>query len=122
MTVFGWLFLGHFVADWLLQNDWMALGKRDSLFTQPGLAHYTIYTAVILSIFALTAPSYTDFSPLFVVASIVFISHWLIDGTDLAQRWMRCFGQRDQTMVRVIIDQTFHLLVLGMLATWCIRQ
>lgn len=100
MTVFGWLFLGHFVADWLLQSDWMALGKRGGLLTKPGLAHYAVYTIVIIwPIFAFATPACAALPSLSAVAVIVFLSHWVIDGADLAHQWMRCFGQRDQVMV-----------------------
>jgi hypothetical protein len=51
------------------------------------------------------------------VNTFVFLSHWLIDGTNLVQQWMRWVGQRDQVMVRVVIDQTLHLLVLAIATT-----
>ena len=43
MTMFSWLLLGHLLGDWLLQNDWMAQGKRQGFFTLAGLIHFTIY-------------------------------------------------------------------------------
>lgn len=120
MSVFGWLILGHFVADWILQNDWMALGKTKGLLAAAGFTHYLVYTATILIFLAIATPNCATTAPLFMITLVVFLSHWLIDGGNLAWRWMQCFGQRDQTMVRVVIDQTFHLLVLGGIVSVCL--
>lgn len=120
MNLFTWLLLGHFVADWLLQSDWMAIGKRRGLLTLPGLVHYLVYTAVLLLILALVAPHCRTPIHLITNGTLIFISHWIIDGANVVQWWMRAAGQRDQTMVRVMVDQTFHLLVLGGVSVWCL--
>lgn len=118
MNLFGWLILGHFVADWLLQSDWMALGKRQRFFALPGLVHYAIYTLVILLILYFSSTYLASIASTAIVGAIVFISHWLVDGTDLVRYWMRLLGQRHQLMVYIVIDQTLHLLLLGVLLTW----
>lgn len=118
MNLFGWLILGHFVADWLLQSDWMALGKRQHFFALPGLVHYAIYTLVILLILYFSSPYLDSIASTAIVGAIVFVSHWLVDGTDLVRYWMRLLGQRHQLMVYIVIDQTLHLLLLGVLLTW----
>lgn len=60
------------------------------------------------------------------VALFVFFSHWLIDGTNLVAFWMRLFGQRPQAMVAIVIDQTLHLVLLGVVALFltqsCLRS
>ncbi len=43
------------------------------------------------------------------------MSHWLIDATNVVQTWMRFYGQSDREMVRIMVDQTLHLLTLGLL-------
>lgn len=117
MSIFDWLIIGHFVGDWLLQNDWMALGKTSGLRSINGLVHYLVYTVTIALVLAIV--TYTHIAPtvFLICVSITFISHWIIDGGNLAARWMRFFGQRNQTMVRVVIDQTFHLCILGIITT-----
>jgi hypothetical protein len=115
MGIFAWFILAHLLGDWLLQNDWMALGKRQGLFTWAGVSHCTIYTGAILAGLGVSA-GLTLQPPLWAIISlVVFLSHWLIDTTNLVQGWMAVIGQRNQTMVRVMVDQTLHLLVLGLL-------
>jgi hypothetical protein len=50
------------------------------------------------------------------VGLVVFVSHWLIDATNLVQKWMHFYGQSDRELVRVMVDQTLHILTLGLLA------
>ena len=117
MNTFSWLLVGHLVGDWLLQNDWMARGKRQGLFTWAGVAHFAVYTAAIMSLLWLFDEGLR--SPLFYlrVSLIVFISHWLIDATRIVEGWMQFYHQgQDNEMVRVVVDQTLHLLVLAVLA------
>jgi hypothetical protein len=116
MNIFAWFILGHLLGDWLLQSDWMALGKRQGLFTRAGLAHYIVYTLSILIVLYISNDIPLTLPTLLLISLIVFISHWLIDATNLVEVWMAAAGQRNQIMVRVMVDQTFHLLVLALLA------
>ena len=116
MNIFAWFILGHLLGDWLLQSDWMALGKRQGLLTRAGLAHYTIYTLSILIMLHFSNDIQLTLPTLWLFSLIVFVSHWLIDSTNLVEGWMAFAGQRDQMVVRIMIDQTFHLLVLALLA------
>lgn len=118
MNTFSWLLIGHLVGDWLLQNDWMAANKQRHLFTKAGMSHFTIYTiALALALYiatrgntqTITLPRYLLFS------LIIFVSHWLIDATAFAKRWARLTSQSDLPMVNVMVDQTFHLLVIAAL-------
>ena len=53
-----------------------------------------------------------------VVTGWYFISHWLIDGFQLAARWGAIAGQSSTYFVRIVVDQTFHLLVTAALLEW----
>ncbi len=135
MNLFGWLVLGHFIGDWLLQNDWMAIGKKRHFFALAGLVHYLLYTATILLVLhwvhdprlpiAILSPFVIKVL-MVLVALFIFFSHWLIDGTNLVAAWMGLFGQRPQAMVAIVIDQTLHLVVLGVVALFltqsCLRS
>jgi hypothetical protein len=122
MNLFFWLVLGHLVGDWMLQSDWMALGKRQHFFSPAGLVHYLTYTATISAILAIDASSGVTFQAWLGFTVSVFLSHWLIDGTQVVQGWMHYLGQRDQTLVRLMVDQTLHLLTLALLCElWLVR-
>ena len=116
MNTFDWLMMGHFVGDWLLQNDWMAKGKKRRLFNLAGLAHLAAYTTTVVGAFWFSGVR--DRQPAFYLAlgAIVLVSHWLIDATRLVERWMRFYRQSDLEVVRLMVDQTLHLLVLAALA------
>ncbi|MBN1484557.1 MAG: DUF3307 domain-containing protein [Chloroflexia bacterium] len=88
-----WLLLAHLLGDWVLQNDWMANGKKRGLFTLAGLVHYSIYTTAIL--LGLWLGGVRARGPAFYLAigGATFVSHWLLDGTDAVERWMRFFRQ-----------------------------
>lgn len=70
--------VGHFVGDYLLQNQWMAIGK--SMKGKPGhiacTVHVLLYTLAVALITGL-------WNPLFLAA--VAIPHWLIDRWSLAK-------------------------------------
>ncbi len=118
MTTFTWLFLGHLVGDWMLQNDWMAQNKQKHLFTVPGMTHFVIYTICIVGAVLFCVDGPHSATSILNITLIVFISHWLIDATNLAQLWAKLFQQSDLLMVRVAVDQCFHLLVLAFLVAY----
>jgi hypothetical protein len=51
-----------------------------------------------------------------VLSALVFVSHWLVDATNAVERWMRFYRQSELTMIRVMVDQTVHVLVLVLVA------
>lgn len=116
MNTFIWLLLGHLLGDWVLQSGWMARDKRLGIVTWAGTVHFVIYTATILV--ALWLAHRRPIAPEVFLASglLIFASHWLIDATGLVRHWMRIYGQGDGESVRLVVDQTLHLLVLGLVA------
>ena len=116
MTVFIWLVLGHLVGDWVLQNDWMAKGKTTGLVNRAGLTHFAIYAASVLAALWLSGWHNRlgiNFLP---IGLGVFATHWLIDAGRLAERWMQLYRQSNLEVVRLMVDQTLHLLVLAGIA------
>ena len=101
-----------------MQTDWMAQGKKKGLVTFAGWTHFALYTVTILGAFWLSGARGKP--PAFYVAlgTIVFLSHWLIDSTRLVERWMQFYRQSNLEVVRLMVDQTLHLLVLAALAVW----
>jgi hypothetical protein len=121
MNLFNWLLLGHLIGDWVLQSDWMAAGKKRGLLNGSGLAHVCVYTAAILG--ALWCAGLGAERPLSwpVTGAVVLLSHWLLDTLDVAQHWLRHVLQSEKEPVRVVVDQTLHLMVLAVLSVWLVR-
>ena len=116
MDLFSWLLVGHLVGDWLLQNDWMAEGKQSGLASWPLTVHCLTYTVTVCVAVLLGAS--VSGGLLVGAAAILFISHWLIDGGNLAQRWGRLTRQSNTSLVRTGVDQTMHVAVLAGIAAW----
>jgi hypothetical protein len=122
MSAFSWLLIGHLVGDWLLQNHWMSTGKKRNLFNLPGIAHFLIYTAAIMVVLQLASPKNMSLASYLLVGVVILISHWAIDTLDAAERWMRFYRQSDVAVVRLVVDQTLHLLVLVLLIVSIIER
>jgi hypothetical protein len=116
MNTFTWLVIGHLGGDWLFQNDWMARGKLQGVFARAGFVHYVVYTATVLA--ALGFSSHWNMKPggVMIAGLLLFVTHWAIDSLDAANRWMRLFRQSNKEVVRLVVDQGLHLLVLVMLS------
>lgn len=113
MELFTWLLVGHLVGDWLLQNDWMAKGKKQGLVTLAGMSHFIVYTLIVAATlwWALLGTDYSLLDFLLRVI-IIFVSHWLIDATSIVQIWMKLLQQSNLLVVQMMVDQIFHILVL----------
>ena len=73
----GWMLVltaKHIVADFFLQNTWMALGKDQKTgWALPLLAHCLIHLAVAMALILIIAPRF------WFVAVIDFVIHLLVD-------------------------------------------
>lgn len=116
MNLFTWLVIGHLIGDWLFQNDWMARGKKRALVTAEGMLHFTIYTLAVMFTFLIGGGGSAGLPLFLFVTAIIFCSHWYIDATDVVGNWVHLMHQTDIPMVRIMVDQTFHLLVLAGIA------
>ena len=116
MDTFNWLVIGHLVGDWLLQNDWMAQGKKRGFFTTAGLVHYTIYTLAVVAFLWLSPQDTVGLGIYLIVGGIIFFTHWIIDSTRIVEYWIQTFKQSNISIMRIMVDQTFHILVLALIA------
>ncbi len=117
MTIFTWLVLGHLIGDWMLQNDWMARDKRGRWWSNQCIIHCLVYSITILVVAWLSSGRALTLEQVYLLFSIIFFSHWLIDGFNLASHWGRIVNQTQNESVRIVVDQTMHLLVLGVMAS-----
>ena len=94
--------LGHLVGDYLLQTNWMALGKKSK--TLPCIVHCLIWTACVsLSIFPelLTAAATSNVKTAFVF-SLLFLSHFILDGYNIIEWWLGLIKSRSwRSMTRI---------------------
>ena len=105
LTPFERGFLAHLVADWLLQNDWMATNKFN--LRHPATWVHALIHAILLGI-ALG----------WLGGLVLTIVHILID-TRVPLNWWRGFFQQTSdgpyaVVTAVWADQVLHLLAIGL--------
>ncbi len=96
--------IGHLVGDFLLQNSWMAYGKKERWL--PLLSHTLIYTGCISLA--------TGWKP--GALAVVAAAHLVLDGTDLMRLYnARIKGEAPAPWLDIATDQALHLVVLFLL-------
>ena len=104
MTLFEKGLVAHLVADWILQNDWMALNKT-SLRHPAAWTHASIH-AVCLGL-ALGWPA----------GLVLGFIHLLIDTRVPVAWWIRVFKKSSQApeagSIAIWLDQTLHIVCIA---------
>lgn len=104
MTPFERGLVAHLVADWLLQNDWMAVNKTN-LRHSAGWVHAFVH-AVLLGL-ALG----------WLGGVVLGILHLLIDTGRPINWWVRVFKKCDAapqaTLIRIWTDQVLHIALIA---------
>lgn len=104
-VVYGWL--AHLIADWFLQNDYMAVNKVDPRHPA-GYIHAGIHTLIQIPILG------------FKRALVVGVLHWLIDLRTALTKWKQIFRQSIDGPVAMHVaiweDQVAHLSVIAAVA------
>ena len=104
MSPFSWLIMGHLVGDFLFQNRWMAERKRYDLLA---LALHSLIYTVAVGLFSL------GFGGLSISQVLVlFLSHFFLDKRFFVEWWTKNITDSSETWISIVVDQTFHLLVL----------
>lgn len=107
LIVFGWV--AHKIADWLFQNDWMQ--NKTNLKHPAGYVHASIHA---ISMYVAGFPWWA--------AIIIGITHLLIDTRKLVEWFMKITKKTNIPVVRLENDQTFHLVVIVIMAFICGRN
>ena len=96
--------LAHFIGDFLLQNDWQALGKKNSSVVCT--VHVTLYIIPFL---------FTDLDGLQIF--LIFIQHWAQDRSSFVSWWCRSMGSFQSELRHdslpwghFVVDQVFHFI------------
>lgn len=99
--------VGHLVGDYLLQNDWMALGKKKSSFICA--VHCALWT------WAVCFFGWVE-NPLVMVA--LFLTHFLQDRTGVVVWWMHLIGQKQfatgplAPWSIIVVDNVWHIVTI----------
>ena len=107
-----WAIVIHLIADWLLQNDWMALHKTN-LRHPAAWVHSGIHTVALLLVFPWWA------------ALLTGLSHLLIDTRIPVHWWMenvkRMHEGPQRFTVELWVDQVFHITALAVVVLLLLR-
>jgi hypothetical protein len=103
-NLFIYALLAHLIADWMLQNESMALNK--TIFLHPsGLIHAGIHVALFMLIFPIH------------IALLLGVSHYIIDMRFLLREWRKRFRQTTTGLyaphVEIWQDQVLHIICVG---------
>lgn len=99
--------VGHLVGDYLLQNDWMALHKKQSSFR----------CAVHCALWTLTVCAFAGWWHVG-VAGLLFIAHFSQDRTNVIAWWMDTVGQKQfrtgpcAPWSIIVVDNVWHIVTL----------
>jgi hypothetical protein len=109
LTLFERALVAHLIADWLLQNDWMALNKTN-LRHPAGYVHASIH-GILLGL-AL------DWRAGVVLGAL----HLLIDTGRPLGWWLRVFKKCEASphvvWIRIWTDQALHFVTLAAWVAW----
>jgi hypothetical protein len=124
--------IGHIVGDYILQNNWMALNKKNSVMA--ALVHCIVYTvAICVSIYQTLLQQ--SIERIIIVAILVFLSHVVLDYTDLVdsflhairgRSWKRSFDLASKqvnqniasaiiaytAIVQTVVDNALHIIMM----------
>ena len=100
--------VGHLVGDYLLQNDWMALNKKQKSF--PCLIHCSIWTASVCV--------FSGWHSLQVISAL-FLPHFLQDRTQVIKFWMTKINRQQKfteppmsPWSLIVVDNVWHILTI----------
>jgi len=136
--LFVLLLFGHLFGDYLFQNDWMALNKKDRW--DACIIHCMLYTSIIV-IFLLPLVYNFDVIKSCLLYGGIFLSHIVLDRTHLIDRWFRFtrgrswkrlgtfYAKKEKELediarvvftaiVQTVADNAIHLLLMFF---WCWR-
>lgn len=115
MNALTYAIIGHLVGDYLLQNDWMALYKKQSDFRCA--VHCAIWTACVCGAVGWSAP---------VVIGILFATHYAQDRTQVVAWWMDAIGQKQfrtgmcAPWSTIVVDNVWHILTIALVARFLV--
>lgn len=118
MTIFEGLVLAHLLGDWLLQTEWQAENKQQSWTALS--VHLLIYHAVVLGVVMLGF-GLRGLPVLWVMIVLIF-THAMLDRRTILLWLMKVLRltvkRAPERWMRIAVDQSLHLLLLGIAAVY----
>ena len=105
--------IGHLVGDYLLQNEWQAKNKK-----LPGFMGW-LACLVHCSLWTLSVLFFTGWWSL-KLGILVFLSHIVLDRTNLVVWYMRVAGKGKDFWLCVVCDNVIHLVFLWLIARYAV--
>lgn len=118
VEIFAVFAVCHLVGDFALQTEWQARQKRGGLGSDPTarralVSHVTTYTLAFVPALIWLWDSIG--AATLAVAAVIFATHLIQDDGRLIDSYMRVVKNttaEGRTLVAVMVDQTFHMLLL----------
>ena len=118
VEIFAVFAVCHLVGDFALQTEWQAQHKRGGLGPDPTsrralLAHVTSYTLAFVPAVIWLWDSIG--AGALAVAAVIFVTHLIQDDGRLIDEYMRRVKHtttKERPLVAVMVDQTFHGVLL----------
>lgn len=99
-----WGIVSHLIADWLLQNDWMAKNKVN-LLHPAAWVHGAIHFVVMLFVF------------IWPLALFIAVLHIIVDERTILRNWSKFYKQTTDgpyaIHVSIWLDQVTHIVVIA---------
>jgi hypothetical protein len=110
----SYVLVGHFLGDFLLQNDWQAGNKKDKSWNC--LVHVMLYCLAIWLSSCLSGRSWPWWAMV-----ITFLTHFAIDRSKFVSWYMGKMGQVQFSKncgiwANIWVDQAFHFVQLALTA------
>jgi hypothetical protein len=110
--------IGHLVGDYLLQNDWMANGKKTWNGSRQCDVHCLLWTLSVMFF----AEWFTTFNRSMAIFAVLFWTHYIQDRTQIIGWWMRLIRQHKfaeppcAPWSIIVVDNVWHIVTLW--AVW----
>ena len=113
--------VGHLVGDYLLQNDWMALHKKEKLWRCA--IHVVLWYFAVLTF---SGWGFTEVRHGFLLGQFLVVTHFLQDHTDIVRRWMGWIGQEKfatgpcSPWSIIVVDNVWHIVAIWVAWKWLV--
>ena len=104
--------IGHLVGDYLLQNDWMALNKKQC--SLPCAVHCTLWTLAVCG--------FAGWISLPAIA-VLWVTHFIQDRTHIIEFWMTKINRQPEFVKPpfapwslIVVDNVWHIVAVW--AVW----